>query len=123
MAKPVSPEEVLDDDADFPPAPVPDDDDETQHEHEQAEQEPEPEQEARAPASEKEIEKANKALEREATAHANRISKIMGEDAQQLIPCERCWPLTPGFHWPLDAMPVDEAQREAVLASLGEGMG
>lgn len=108
--EPVSPETVVDDETA----------EEEEHEAEEAAQEP---TEALAPVSEKEIEKANKALEREATAHANRISKIMGEDAQNLVPCELCWPLTPGFHWPAGATPIEEPQLQAVLAAVGMGEG
>jgi hypothetical protein len=97
--------------------------DEEAAEHEEHDAEPEPEQqEAAAALSEKEIEKANKLLEKEATAHANRIGKIMGEAAQDLVPCELCWSLTPGFHWPGDAAIQDDAQREAVLLAVGGGL-
>lgn len=123
MTEPVTPEKLAEDDEgtppEFPPSVETSEEEEAEHEHGQEQAEPE----ASAPKSQAEIEKASKLLEKEATAHANRISKILGEDAQELIPCERCWPLTPGFHWSLDAAPVDDAQREAVLASVGLGAG
>jgi hypothetical protein len=123
MSEPVTPEkEAEEEETPSVELPVPaevSEEEEAEHEHEQEQTDPE----ASAPKSEAEIEKASKLLVKEATAHANRISKILGEDAQDLIPCERCWPLTPGFHWSLDAAPVDDAQREAVLASVGLGSG
>lgn len=74
---------------------------------------PEPvEPDVSAGMSEAEIERAMKALDKEATRHANRVSEIMGEDAQQLSPCPLCVPSMAGFIFP-DAIPED--QREAVL--------
>jgi hypothetical protein len=99
------------------------DEEQAEEEAHEAETPPAEPAEASAPPSEKEIEKANRALEKEATAHANRISKIMGEDAQALVPCELCWPLAPGFHWPADVAPIDDEQRAAILAAIGMGDG
>jgi hypothetical protein len=81
----------------------------------------EPEPEASAPLSEKQIERATKALERERDRHAGAVAKIMGDDATSLELCARCWELAPGFHFPLDMAPVSDEQRAAVLASLGMG--
>lgn len=72
---------------------------------EEPEDEPEDEDEPElvapsAPQSEKEIEKANKALENENVRHAKRISEIMGEDALDLVVCEACATNMAGFHWP-----------------------
>jgi rubrerythrin len=101
-----------------------DDADEEAQEEETAVEQPsadEPEPEARAAKSEKEIEKATKALESEANRHAGRVSAIMGDDAILLEVCPRCWPSAPGFIFALDQMPVEDEQRAAVLASLGMG--
>jgi hypothetical protein len=46
----------------------------------------------------------------------------MGILANDLVPCELCWYLTPGFHWPGDAAIQSEEQREAVLVAVGGGL-
>jgi len=121
MADTISPETVIDEDeGEAVAVPIPEPtDEEADHEDTPAEQEPEPE--ASAPKSEADVEKATKALTREATAHANRITKIMGEDALSLVPCELCWPLAPGFHFPPEMAPLDDDQKAAVLAAIGMG--
>lgn len=96
-------------------ADLPDGDD--QDDDETTEPEPEPEPEA-PPLSEKELEAALKKLDSEATRHANRVSEIMGADAQTLEPCVLCEPNIPGFRIPV---PVDDEKRAAVLAVLGMG--
>lgn len=122
MTQEASPETFGEDDPEesFPSPDLTDAAEEEEAEHEQTAGE-DGEQESPA-MSEKEIEKATKALEREATAHANRVSRIMGEAAQSLIPCELCAPNIPGFRWPLELAPLDDAQREAVLAAIGQGV-
>ena len=65
--------------------------------------EPEPNAEFQGPSVE-EIEKMSKRLDGEATRHRNRISEIMGEMAQVLVPCELCDPQTAGFHLPADSL-------------------
>lgn len=97
------------------PEPTPTDGDELEHDQDEPEQPPPaPPVEAR---DEREIAKAEQKLAAEATRHANRVSEIMGEDAQALTVCPLCW--HPGFVWPADTgFPPDE-QREAVLAFLG----
>lgn len=74
----------------------------------EAEEEPEAaeqgDDEPEAAVTDVEIEKATKKLEAEATRHANRISEIMGEAAQALLPCELCAPITPGFRFPVPVM-------------------
>ena len=111
-----------------PAEPVVDDDpDQLEAEEDDAEtappeeSEPTPEQKAAPAKSEKEVEKATKALESERNRHAGRVSAIMGEDAPLLQVCPRCWELAPGFIWPLDMGPVSDEQRAAVLESLGMG--
>jgi hypothetical protein len=69
---------------------------------EAAEEEPEPEPEtepeaAEGPRDDREIEKAYKAVQKENTRHNNRVSEIMGEDAQALVPCELCSHFVAGF--------------------------
>ena len=70
-------------------------------------------------ASEKEIEQAVAKLAKEATRHANRVSEIMGEDAQALLRCELCEPDIPGFRWP--TVPADDP-RHALIQLLSEGL-
>src|SRR5690242_12185760 len=112
--EPVEPVEPTEDDADDAEA----DEDETAA---QPEAEPTPEQKAAPAKSEREIERDQERLEKEASRHAGRVAEIMGEAAQELELCARCWPLAPGFHWPLNVAPVSDEQRAAVLASLGMG--
>lgn len=76
-----------------------------------------PEQlEPQAALSEVDVDRAIAKLEREATRHANRVSEIMGADAQELESCPLCAPAIPGFRFPV---PVDDEQRAAVLVTLG----
>ena len=49
-----------------------------------------------------ELEKVRSKLDRSATTWRNRVSDLLGEDAQMLVPCELCDPTIPGFHWPPD---------------------
>src|SRR5207248_531634 len=49
-----------------------------------------------------ELEKVRSKLDRSATTWRNRVSELLGEDAQMLVPCELCDPTIPGFHWPPD---------------------
>jgi hypothetical protein len=112
--QPAEPAEPAEDDADDAEA----DEDETPA---QQEAEPTPEQTAAPAKSERDIERNQERLGKEASRHAGRVAEIMGEDAQDLELCARCWPLAPGFHWPLNMAPVSDEQRAAVLASLGMG--
>lgn len=116
--------EPIPDEADTPPADEPGQSDDEQaeeeeREHEQAENEP---QEAAAPKSEKEIERALKAVEKAGTTYRNAIGRAMGEDAQALEPCPRCNAPVAGMVFPVEVAPVDDETREAVLASIGEGV-
>lgn len=52
--------------------------------------------------TERELEELQKKLERSATTWRNRVSELLGETAQMLVPCELCDPMIPGFHWPVD---------------------
>lgn len=76
--------------------------------------EPEPEPDT-PPLSEKEIEAVFKKLEKNATANANAISRILGEEAQDLIHCALCAPATPGFYF---AANLDDEVRANVLAAI-----
>jgi hypothetical protein len=82
--------------------------------------EPEPEAPPTLPGalSEEDVERKNKALENEATRHANRVASIMEEDVAALEPCPRCLPKIPGFYYP--GAPVEQEQRFAVKLSIGE---
>ena len=75
---------------------------------------------ASAPAAldDREIERRLKALDREATRHAARVTDIMGEDALTLVPCPMCVGFAPGFMFPWS---VEDEQRAAVLAAIGMG--
>lgn len=76
------------------------------------------ETEAAAPAlDDRAVDKAIKALEKEAQRHAGRVADIMGEDAQILVPCELCAPSIPGFRWP---QPPAAPVVAAVKAAIGE---
>lgn len=102
------------------PEPETGDADEPEPEDEPTEPEPEDEPEARhAPSTEKEVEKANKALEAEAKRHADRIGVIMGDDALGLVLCEACATNLPGFHWP--ASEFNEGTPERSLYELLAG--
>jgi hypothetical protein len=79
------------------------------------EPEPEPEPEP-APLSEKEIEAMMKALDKEATSHTARVSKLLGEEALALIPCAMCMPNVQGFYFPGS---LDDEKRAAIMAALG----
>ncbi|MGH2835769.1 MAG: hypothetical protein ACRDUT_00030 [Mycobacterium sp.] len=83
-------------------------------EEEEAQQEPEPESSAMTDLA---IDKAMKALVKEAARHAGRVGDIMGEDAQTLEPCPLCAPNIPGFRWPVP--PAVEVVR-AVKVAIGE---
>ena len=52
--------------------------------------------------NERDLEEMQKKLERSATTWRNRVSELLGETAQILVPCELCDPSIPGFHWPSD---------------------
>lgn len=86
------------------------------------EPEPEPddelEPEAAAPRTEAEMERAFKALEKEGDRHRSAVSRIMGDDALELIPCELCTPNLAGFRFPVEP---DDDVREAVLEAIGLG--
>lgn len=66
--------------------------------------------------SEADIERGMEKLEREATRHRNRLSEIMGEEAQLLQPCPACDERFAGWRWPVPPEP-DELQ--AILVALG----
>jgi len=93
-----------------------DEDNLPEHERE-PEGEPEPPQEPQEPQglSEKEIESRFEKLEKERQRHAKRVGEILEEEAQELVPCELCWPPAPGFRFP--QMP--EEQRSAVMTAIG----
>lgn len=52
--------------------------------------------------TEKEIEKRQQALEREAARHEKRVQEILGADADDLVKCEACPPSIPGYHYPAE---------------------
>lgn len=59
--------------------------------------------------SEAELEEKRRKLASSATTWRNRVSAVLGEEAQFLVPCELCEPDIPGFHFPAEVMvPADE---------------
>lgn len=83
------------------------------------EPEPKPEPEPAA-MDEREIEKRFDRLGKRATTWRNTVSEVLGEMAQDLVPCPRCAGDALGFILPHEMAPVDDATREAVKASIGE---
>jgi hypothetical protein len=69
--------------------------------------------------SEKELEKAHKAIDKLREHVANRVGVILGEDAQVLLPCPACGDEIPGFVWPPDAAPVPPEKIGALSAYIG----
>lgn len=69
------------------------------------------------PQSEKEINKARAALEKEDSRHANRIGEILGEDSLMLEKCPLCGPA--GFVIPGDPGLQDPLLKAAVLTLMG----
>lgn len=104
-----------------PPLDEPDAEELDDDEERQTEQTPPPDAPAADATTEADMEKAFKSLEAEATRHANRVSQIMGEQAQVLEPCPRCIPAIPGFIYPPDVAPVSPDIVAAVKLSMGEG--
>jgi hypothetical protein len=65
--------------------------------------------------SEKELEAGRRKLEAEGTRHRNRVSEILGEEAQLLVPCELCSGFVDGLRFPvLPPQDVIEAVRIAI---------
>jgi hypothetical protein len=67
--------------------------------------------EAWSPTTEKEIEKAQNALQREAERHDKRVAEIMGADAEGLVRCEACALNLPGYHWPAEMFEPGSGER------------
>jgi hypothetical protein len=67
--------------------------------------EPPPEAPQPAGKSEEEWEQIGKKLDKSATTWRNRVSELLGESAQDLVPCELCDPTLPGFHFPAASTP------------------
>lgn len=61
--------------------------------------------------TEKEIEKRNRSLEREAERHEKRIRELLGDDAEGLIKCEACPETISGFHYGPEDYPPDSSER------------
>ena len=59
--------------------------------------------------TEAELEEKRRKLAASATTWRNRVSAVLGEEAQFLVPCELCEPDIPGFHFPAEVMqPANE---------------
>lgn len=76
------------------------------------------EPEAVVALSPEDIEKAMKKLDGEAKRHTAAVSKIMGDDATILLPCELCEPNMQGFRFP-EVAPDDP--RATLYAVIGAG--
>jgi hypothetical protein len=97
------------------PETVPEPEPDTEPEVPFEEPEPPTEPEQQGP-SEAELDKMSKQLERSATTWRNRVSEVLGEMAQALVPCELCDPNLPGFHYPAEM----EQPRDPIHAALLE---
>lgn len=60
------------------------------------------------------VEKASKSLEKEAIRHGNRVEEIIGPDFTNLVACELCWNLAPGFRW--DTAPTEDVSARVRIA-------
>src|SRR5882672_9631361 len=69
-----------------------------ENEAENAVQEPEAQQ-AAGPSPE-EIERTIGKIKTSANTFRRRVTELLGDEAQNLVPCELCEPDIPGFHWP-----------------------
>jgi hypothetical protein len=94
--------------------------DEPEEEPEEPE-EPAPEQPAGV--SIEELEKVRNKLERSATTWRNRVSELLGEEAQFLVPCELCDPIIPGFHFPAELEQPRDPVHEQLLDVLKSPAG
>jgi hypothetical protein len=95
---------------------APDEPEEDEPDEDEQEAPPEPEQTAPPGPTDLELDKMSKQLERSATTWRNRVSDVLGEMAQALVPCELCDPNLPGFHYP----PEMEQPRDQLHAALLE---
>jgi hypothetical protein len=72
-------------------------------------------------ATPEELEAQRTKLQRSATTWRNRVSDVLGEDAQLLVACELCEPDIPGFHFPADVMrPYDERHARLIAVLLDQ---
>lgn len=99
------------------------DDDPDQTEGVDAEAQPEPEQPQPPGLTEHELEKMQGKLERSATTWRNRVSEVLGEMAQALVPCELCDPNIPGFHFPAEMETPRDQLHARLLDVLREPAG
>lgn len=81
--------------------------------------EPEAEPEQPAGPTEAEIEAQLKKLRASAERWRERVRDVMGEAADDLLPCPRCLPSVPGFIYPADVAPIGDEQRMLVMESIG----
>lgn len=90
-------------------------DDETQPEDDEQEATQEPQE----PPSDVQMEQIGKSLDQEAARHTKAVAKIMGDGMGDLVTCPLC--ITPGFVTVQPPVDFDPAQRDAVMAAMGEG--
>jgi hypothetical protein len=69
-------------------------------------EEPAEEPAAQAPTgpSMEEIEKVLTKLSTSANTWRRRVAELLGDEAENLVPCELCEPDIPGFHWPAELL-------------------
>jgi hypothetical protein len=61
------------------------------------------------------LEAKRKKLAQSATNWRNRVSELLGEEAQFLVPCELCEPDIPGFHFPAELVQPWSEQHARLL--------
>jgi hypothetical protein len=104
------------------PEPEPDDDEQEAEETDSETDTQEPSTDELTP---QQREQQRKKLDQSATTWRNRVSQVLGEEAQFLVPCELCDPTIPGFHWPADLeQPRDELHARLIeVLKRGTGPG
>jgi rubrerythrin len=86
---------------------------------EDPEAEPEPEPEAE-PSPEQQMTAIETALTKERDLHSKRLSKILGDASTHVLPCPFCFDGLQGFVYPGSGQGLDDDQREAAFALLGQ---
>lgn len=68
--------------------------------------------------TERQLEEASKKLEQSAKTWRSRVETILGEAANDLVPCELCNPIIPGFHFPAELEQPRDDQHARLLEVL-----
>jgi rubrerythrin len=104
-------DETVEDDADLTPDDETDDEDLELDDVEPIDGPDEADEVLAAAQTEKEIEKRQKALEREAERHEKRVRELLGSDAEGLLKCEACPPAISGYHYGAEDYPPGTSER------------